>query len=179
MIMRSSAEFDSDRKFRYALYRVWDDRKPNIGFLLCNPSTADENVLDPTLTRCLNYAQRFGGGGMAIANLFGLRSTDPKKLATKYEEGKEIVGDANDSVIQRISDESSLLIVGWGEYTGKVGRLVHHRAQEVLRMLKGRTIYALATCKDGCPRHPLYLPADLEPNFYNSDILLERKFKPI
>ncbi|WP_454753949.1 DUF1643 domain-containing protein [Cupriavidus necator] len=40
-------------QYRYRLWRYWDASRPTLGFMMLNPSTADHQVNDPTITRCL------------------------------------------------------------------------------------------------------------------------------
>ena len=40
-----------------------------------NPSTADEQKLDPTLTRIARFSEREGMDGFWMGNLFGMRAT--------------------------------------------------------------------------------------------------------
>lgn len=47
---------------------------------MLNPSTADENVDDPTIRRCINFAKDWGYGGMYVGNLFAFRTAYPKEL---------------------------------------------------------------------------------------------------
>lgn len=54
--MRNTAKLSKCRKYRYALWRTWHESKPYIMFVGLNPSTVDETIDDPTLTRCINYA---------------------------------------------------------------------------------------------------------------------------
>ena len=53
-------------------------------FVCLNPSVADATVPDPTLTRCVGYAQRELCTELTIVNLFAFRATYPKESA---EEG--------------------------------------------------------------------------------------------
>jgi hypothetical protein len=46
---KSGAVFSDCRKFRYALWRMWDGDKPLVMIIGLNPSTADEKVNDPTI----------------------------------------------------------------------------------------------------------------------------------
>ena len=78
--MRTDAVFSDCRKYRYALWRVWDESKPVAVFIGLNPSTADEVNDDPTVKRCVNFAQEWGYGGLCMANLFAFMATDPEVL---------------------------------------------------------------------------------------------------
>ena len=49
----SGALFSRDKKYRYALWRVWDFDSPSVMFIGLNPSTANEKVNDPTILRLL------------------------------------------------------------------------------------------------------------------------------
>ena len=77
---KAGAEFSKDRKYRYRLWREWNKTKPAVLFVMLNPSTADELVLDSTVSRCLSFAKEWGYGRLEVANLFALRATDPKEL---------------------------------------------------------------------------------------------------
>jgi hypothetical protein len=48
------------RKYRYAIWLNWDETKPCAMIIDLNPSTADENVNDPTITRCINFEKSWG-----------------------------------------------------------------------------------------------------------------------
>lgn len=56
---RNGAELSEDREYRYRLWRQWDAQKPTLAFIMLNPSTADESEDDPTIRRCLGYAEDF------------------------------------------------------------------------------------------------------------------------
>ena len=73
----AGATFSSCRRWRWLLWRRWDDARPLANFLMLNPSTADETQLDPTCTRARGYAERWGYGGLVVTNVFAWRATDP------------------------------------------------------------------------------------------------------
>ena len=56
----SGAVFSKCRRWRYLLWRRWDEKRPSANFLMLNPSTADETQLDPSCTR-LRRALGFRG----------------------------------------------------------------------------------------------------------------------
>ena len=112
------AIFDGRRRYRYRLWRVWDEAKPRVAFLMLNPSTADEEVLDPTVRRCLGYAQAWGFGSFEVGNIFALRSTDPRALRAAADP----VGRANDAKLISIAARSDLVVCGWGAHGGLQGR---------------------------------------------------------
>jgi nucleoid DNA-binding protein len=76
----TGARFSIDRRYRYALWRVWDHDENLYNFLLLNPSSADEATNDPTIERCERRARRWGFGGLIVTNLFALCATDPAGL---------------------------------------------------------------------------------------------------
>ena len=78
--LKSGAIFSSCRKYRYALWRNWDESKPRPMIIGLNPSTADEKENDPTIVRCINFAKSWGYGGVYVANLFAFRATLPIEM---------------------------------------------------------------------------------------------------
>lgn len=157
--MRGSATFDRTGTYRYTLHRRWDADRPRICFCLLNPSTADAKVLDPTLTRCLRYAQAWGFGAMEVVNIFALRSTDPRGL----RETADPIGPDNDRAIKRAARRCELLIAGWGN-AHNIHRSLGARAAHVRELLLGiGEVHCLGVTGAGEPKHPLYLRADLEP----------------
>jgi hypothetical protein len=155
------AFFSEDREYRYSLIRTWNERKWTACFIGLNPSTADENVDDPTIRKCMNYANRWGYGGIVMVNLFAYRTTDPRGLYKVYDP----VGPANDSYIENASEKCEMTVCCWGT-NGDFGE----RAWFVSKLLKNS--WCLKYTKHGHPAHPLYLKADIELIPYNR---VERK----
>lgn len=151
----SGAAFSPCRTYRYRLWRTWDATKPPLVFCMLNPSTADAEADDPTVSRCKERARRMGAGGLVVVNLFALRSTDPRALYRHVDP----VGPDNDTAILDAAGQGDL-VCAWGNH----GKL-HGRAAKVLALLlaAGLPALALRVSKDGHPSHPLYLPYDLQP----------------
>lgn len=153
------ATFDETRVYRYTLHRMWGGGSLSpwrtVLWIMLNPSTADEHVLDPTLRKCQGFSQRWGYDGFEVCNLFALRSTDPRALDTHPEP----IGPGNDAAIAEAISRADLVVVGWGgDKAAKV------RAADVsARLLKGLTVHCLKRNSDGSPMHPLYVPYSTEP----------------
>ena len=74
------AKFSLDRKYRYRLTRRVGLADNAVTLVMLNPSTADETQNDPTIRRCIDFANRWGFGWLHVVNLSPLRSPDPKEL---------------------------------------------------------------------------------------------------
>jgi hypothetical protein len=148
----TGATFSACRTYRYALWRAWDFQKPTLIVIGLNPSTADEYQDDPTIRRCISFAKREGCGRYVMLNLFGLRATDPKVMKAH----REPIGPDNDAAIAAwAAFGNSRIVVAWG-----VHGTWHNRAAQVCRVLRSLDVHleCFGRTKDGCPKHPLYLP---------------------
>jgi len=152
----SGATFSACRRWRYLLWRRWDESKPIANFLMLNPSTADEHQLDPSCTRARDFAERWGYGALIVTNLFAWRATDPAQLMA----ARDPVGPANDRAIVRAAREAAIVVCAWGNHGAHLGR-----ADAVMRLLDhaGARVHALRVNGTGEPTHPLYLPRALRP----------------
>jgi hypothetical protein len=149
--MRADAVLSPCRRYRFALWRRWDNG-PRVLFVLLNPSTADESTDDPTVRRCIGFARSWGFGSVAIGNLFAFRTPSPAALSACTDP----VGRENDDWLIRLRDESSLTVAAWGNH----GRLLG-RGAAVRGVLSGLQILGLTAL--GEPRHPLHVRADVSP----------------
>lgn len=102
----SGAIISACGKYRYKLWREWRSGKTDqwemwtddVGapvldgagvqlgepkscvFAMLNPSTADAEMDDPTIRRCVAFAKAWGYDRMEVVNLFAWRATDPKEV---------------------------------------------------------------------------------------------------
>lgn len=152
----SGATFSPCRRWRYLLWRRWDEARPVANFLMLNPSTADEVKLDPTCARARDYAERWGYGALIVTNIFAFRNTNPNQMKAVQDP----VGPRNDAAIVRAARESAIVVCAWGNHGGFL-----ERSTEVLKKLKANRIalHALRVNAGGEPAHPLYLPGKLSP----------------
>lgn len=111
---------------------------------------------DPTVERCQKRAIAMGSGGIFVANIFALRSTDPQLLYSHPDP----VGPNNDSTIQGILTRGESVICGWGTHGS-----LHDRGRDVLQLIRaqGKTPLCLGVTNDGMPRHPLYIGYNVAP----------------
>jgi len=58
-------------------------------FVMHNPGTADANLDDPTIRRCRGFAKLWDCNGLAVANLYALRSSAPKGRPKNMETDDE------------------------------------------------------------------------------------------
>ncbi len=163
MLMRASfdctaagARFSRCRRWRTLLWRCWDASLPAANFLMLNPSTADERVLDPSCSRARRYAERWGYGTLLVTNLFAWRATDPEQMKA----ARDPVGRGNDRAILSAARAAGIVVCAWGNHGAHVGR-----SAAVLSMLResGIALHVLRLNGSGEPAHPLYLPAALAP----------------
>jgi len=56
LVGRDGAILSECEQYRYRLWREWDNSRPGLGFIMLNPSIADHQADDPTITRCLRRA---------------------------------------------------------------------------------------------------------------------------
>ena len=152
------AVFSPCRRWRYALWRIWNSEHPLLHFMMLNPSTADENANDPTVERCERRAREWGYGGLIVTNIFAWRSTDPRALL----EVDDPIGPENDAVILRAIFLALDTVCAWGVHGRARGREL---VDGPLRMCH---LHALGFTADGTPRHPLYLPYESEPVPYHN-----------
>lgn len=149
----SGAMFIGDkRRFRIALWRIWDKSLDALLFIGLNPSNAAQVRDDPTVRRVVNFAKSWGFGGLYVGNLFSLVTPDPVDLF--FDTSPELKRNGpNDRAIKRMRELSTTVMVGWGN----VGQYAVPRPAEVLALV-GEPVYCLKATKSGEPSHPLYLP---------------------
>lgn len=148
MYTSTAAEISACGRYRYFLERVWaagSDRMLVVGL---NPSTADATLDDATIRRCVGFAKAMGFSGLHMANLFALRSTDPKALQARTHP----VGPDNDAWLAKLHGQATVVVAAWGNW----GKL-YDRGSVVRQQYPGLQCFGVTAL--GEPKHPLYLPA--------------------
>ena len=154
--MEKKANISKDKIYRYTLSRTWDSTKPTVLFIGLNPSIADENIDDPTITRCINFARDWGYGTLLMANLFAFRSTYPKEIYLIDDP----IGKDNDHYLLECVTQSDLIVACWGNNGTYMNR------EKVITELVPN-LYCLQKNKNGTPHHPLRPPRNIHPVPFN------------
>lgn len=160
-------------------YRYWLDRTiaqglltgaylgATVVFVMLNPSTADCHKNDPTVRRCIGFATRWGCARLIVTNAFALRSTDPRCLREVADPIGERNIDAIKDAVSVARDTGGPVVVAWGGHGG-----LNDHDETVLGWIEaagGRPL-CLGTTRGGFPRHPLYVPAVVEPVAYGGRV---------
>lgn len=138
-------------------YRYWLARRLSMGeraiaFVGVNPSTADASTDDPTIRKCVGFAQRWGFDWLYMLNLCAYRSTDVKAL----KRGDiDPIGPANWDALTAIMGKCEVVVAAWGRSTKLPNATARTYAQRILT--RGET-RCLGQNDDGSPKHPLYIP---------------------
>lgn len=156
--VRKSAFISECGAYRYWLKREWPRDGVEAGllaFVMLNPSTADAELDDPTIRRCVSFAKREGREGVVVVNLYAGRATEPDDLfKMKDPEGP---GNLN-QWMSWLRHERVTVVCAWG-----ADSRARIQARKFKRFAAEHNIelWRLGDLtKDGSPRHPLYLRAD-------------------
>jgi hypothetical protein len=142
------------KKYRYALWRIWDFTKPRILFIGLNPSIANADIDDPTVRRLIAYVSGWGFGGFYICNLFAHISKDPVILKSLSNPIEEYGSGNNLKYLKLYSEYSKKVVFIWG-----TGGKLNNRQKEIINLFP--KAYCFGVNKDNTPKHPLYLKKDL------------------
>lgn len=160
--MTNACVFSADRRHRYSLIHRWDDllTPPSgrgIAWICLNPSTADENQLDPTLRRIQGFSAAWGYTHFVMLNAFAFRATDPADMKAAADP----VGPDNDYWIRHWAGRVDRVMVGWGEHGAHLDRHA-----QVVALLDPEKTFCLARNASGQPKHPLYVAQKTKPVRY-------------
>lgn len=158
--------FSDCENYRYTLERNWVTHPTRYCmFLMLNPSTADEVKNDPTITRCADYAKRWGYEGLYVGNLYALRTPHPTVLWYRQRVPEDdIVGPENDMWLRKLARKSELIVAAWGTQA-EPSRVKH--VWTLLNLTRKTNLHYLKLCANGMPSHPLYLQKSLTPKIWS------------
>lgn len=153
--IRRGATFSLDGEYRYRLTRRWGEGPVSVTWVMLNPSTADANVDDPTIRRCIGFTKAWGGNALTVVNLFAYRATNPKALHGVHDP----IGPLNWRHVAEAVRQSTVTVCAWGAHAQSVPAF---RYAPNVPVVAGAVVdtWCLGTTKNGSPRHPLYVRAD-------------------
>lgn len=150
----------TDGPYRYLLTRVWaeeGEKAKTVTFIMLNPSTADADIDDPTVRRCVSFAEDWGFNSLLIANLFAFRTSYPAKLL----KAEDPIGPGNLRTLAMAAKIADQVVCAWGDVVKKKTiEAYSDHFRSVCSILGPQNPQCLGTTKHGAPKHPLYLPAD-------------------
>ena len=175
----SHASFSRDRQYRYHLTRMWSNGElgrgqpsdkqswpPYVLFGLLNPSTADGSSDDPTVRKCVGFAQRWGFEHCVLVNLTPRVATAPALLLKRIVSQNDIAAlGSNASHIEYLLKHRACkkVVYGWGA-NGKrlIARLTSagpkREHMPLLAAWDANAGFCFGWTASGDPKHPLYLP---------------------
>ena len=153
LLTKSDAVISECGRFRYALTRHWGDG-PTALFIMLNPSSADASEDDPTIRRCVGFAQREGCGGLRVENLFAFRATNPDFM---FRDAHTSIGATDRYIREAVQECDGPAIAAWG--ADKRAQLRGRAVGGLLASLDIEPV-CLGMSKSGAPKHPLYIKAD-------------------
>jgi hypothetical protein len=156
MKMQCGATFSKDRRYRYKLFRSWDERLPPLIVIMLNPSIADAKRLDNTCAGVLKRAMRTTHGSMIVLNVGAGIATQPRD----WHRMEDKIGPHNLRFIREVLEDgkerNATVVAGWGTHARP------HEVRPILDILDELKLdlYCFDKTDRGHPKHPLYVRHD-------------------
>lgn len=151
-VRESSARISPCGKYRYSLTRRWGRTTEPLLWVMCNPSTADASIDDPTIRKCIGFSTVMGFDALTVVNLYALRATNPRALRA-HRDGVDVVGPQNDDAIRFEATLCRTAMCAWGDAAAHGP----DRVAAAMRLLAGTPTWCFGRTAAGRPRHPLML----------------------
>lgn len=154
LLMTRRATFSTCRLFRYLLEHDFGGTGPVISLGMVNPSIADDEKNDATMTKVDGFAHRLGASKVIVWNKYALIDKDVRVL----RRAPDPIGPDNNEYIAQAIRGADIHIVAWGPLS-KLPKPLRNRWREVeaVLMMSDAKPMCWGTAQDGQPRHPLML----------------------
>ena len=165
-------------KYRYILSRKITKQSDST-LLVCmlNPSTADDEVDDPTIASVCRLARKNGFSRILVLNLFALRATKPQDMWTHEAPIGPDNWDTWRKVLGELDPTKDIVALAWGrsQKGSHKKRFTEAliQASHQLKKWDGK-IMTWVMNADGSPRHPLYIKTDTNLQKYSLEQYLEQ-----
>lgn len=161
-MIKKDAFLSSCGAYRFKLSREWDDR-PRLLVLMFNPSTADHQIDDPTISLLCHIASHNGYGGIVVMNGIPLRGSSPDeaiRLTNQWDRLQEWHFrdrlHQNLGMIKEEVAQAGAVLVAWGALAIHCACWFENVLEEIESALPdGVQIYCLGKTAAGYPLHPL------------------------
>ncbi|TAX45953.1 DUF1643 domain-containing protein (plasmid) [Rhizobium leguminosarum] len=140
--------------YRYLLEHDFGGSGPAISLGMVNPSLANGEKNDSTMTKVDGFAVRLGARKVVVWNPFARIAKDIRDLRNVADP----IGPENDAYIVKAIQDADIHIVAWGPLS-KLPKPLRSRWRSVVSLLSeaGAKPMCWGTALDGQPRHPLML----------------------
>lgn len=144
-MLNAGADFSECGRYRYKLWRIWDETLPRAMCIGLNPSTANATKTDPTITNLIKMLKILGYGGFYMMNCWPFISSKPENL-----KHNPVSDEWNNNLLTIVSSKCQDVIFCWGNFdiVSKKGRDI-----ELAEMFPNAKCFGLT--KSGKPFHPL------------------------
>ena len=165
--LHKTAVISKCEKYRYKLTRTWDEDKGRVLFIMLNPSTANHIENDLTTIRCINFAEKWGYGGIMIGNVYPFRAKRPKDLRKwikNYKYDSKYHKFYNQDRVIEMAEQADMIVCAWGCNNPGIPDWVDELGD----------LFYLELCKDDItPKHPLgNISKDAIPTNYNLNTIV-------
>ncbi|SEF28427.1 DUF1643 domain-containing protein [Variovorax sp. NFACC27] len=159
--MKRTAHLSACGTYRWTLTRTWDER-PVLLVCMFNPSDADHEIDDPTITLVCHIASHNGFGGVVVVNMCPLRSSAPGRAFDMLDRS-QVDGDLelrailwrNLALIEKEMDAASAVLLAWGAMGHRAGDWCSATLGAVRDHCQHKPVYVIGKCANGHPKHPL------------------------
>jgi hypothetical protein len=173
----AGAALSACKLYRYVLWREWrgthdpknwkwygtrDGAGNEIGepkacvFVMLTPSTADGARDDATVRKCVAYAKAWSFERLEIVNIFAYRTRHPRELFAMAAKG-DPYGPENQRYVRDATSRAGRIVCAWG---------AHGTFADMHDIVRGwmddrDDLLALGFTQSGQPKHPLYVPLNV------------------
>lgn len=150
----SGAVLSQCKTFRYRLDRHVGAGEIVAAIIGVNPSTADASLDDQTVRKLRGFGQRLGWRRFIVGNVFSVRATDVREVAT----ASDPFGPEHRRHMDEIIAEADILVPCWGD-RAKLPKALRPRLDDMMAELRrtGRPIFCWGLTAGGDPKHPMTL----------------------
>lgn len=159
--MKRTAHLSPCGTYRWTLTRTWDDR-PVLLVCMFNPSDADHEMDDPTVSLVCHIASHNGYGGIVVVNAIPLRSSTPAAAIAMTNWDKTRDWHARDRLHENVGfivaevEKAGAVLLAWGALGDRCSDWMDNVREEIECALpEGVPLYCLGKTAGGHPKHPM------------------------